>query len=166
MGQTPHGISPQKEDKSSEDDASSALEHYKIIRAQIEHEDNLINQRLSWFVTSQSFLFTAYALLLNAPVQVRLPEISRQQNLLFLIIPLVAICTGLLIYTTIAAAMLAMHHLRVPVREHASRVGSHDLPPVEGYRQTHALGHAAPLLMPLVFIVVWCILLARLRFGC
>ena len=40
----------------------SRIEYYQIIRSQIEHEDNLINQRLSWFVAAQAFLFSAYAI--------------------------------------------------------------------------------------------------------
>ena len=35
---------------------------YKLIRGQIEHEDNLIGTRLNWFMASQSFLFSAYAI--------------------------------------------------------------------------------------------------------
>ena len=38
------------------------LQYYAIIRSQIEHEDNLVGQRLSWFVAAESFLFTAYAI--------------------------------------------------------------------------------------------------------
>ena len=34
------------------------LEYYRIIRGQLEHEDDLISGRLSWFVASQSFLFS------------------------------------------------------------------------------------------------------------
>ena len=35
------------------------------IRRRIEHEDNLLNQRVSWIVSSQPFLLTGYASLLN-----------------------------------------------------------------------------------------------------
>jgi hypothetical protein len=35
-------------------------ELYKIIRDQIVHEDNLVNQRLNWILFSQSFLFAAF----------------------------------------------------------------------------------------------------------
>ena len=33
------------------------------IRRRIEHEDNLLNQRVSWIVSSQPFLLTGYAIL-------------------------------------------------------------------------------------------------------
>jgi glycerol-3-phosphate dehydrogenase len=43
-----------------------SLEYYRILRSQIEHEDNLISQRLNWFVSAQAFLFTANAIVLNS----------------------------------------------------------------------------------------------------
>ena len=43
----------------------SGLEYYRLIRERIEHEDNLVVQRLLWLVASQSFLFTACAIVLN-----------------------------------------------------------------------------------------------------
>lgn len=33
---------------------------YSNIRRQIEHEDNLVNQRLTWLLAAQAFLFTGY----------------------------------------------------------------------------------------------------------
>ncbi len=32
------------------------LDYYNVVRSRIEHEDNLVVQRLSWLVASQSFL--------------------------------------------------------------------------------------------------------------
>ena len=55
------------------------LEYYNLIRERIEHEDNLIVQRLTWLVGSQSFLFTAYAIvsngLMSQPPQPALPAL-------------------------------------------------------------------------------------------
>ena len=45
--------------KSSEE-AADALAFFDRCRRQIEHEDALVNQRLTWFITFQGFLFTAY----------------------------------------------------------------------------------------------------------
>jgi hypothetical protein len=39
---------------------------YDRIRAKIEHEDNLVNQRIMWMITIQGFLFTAYGFSLSA----------------------------------------------------------------------------------------------------
>jgi hypothetical protein len=60
-----------------------------LIQARLSHEDDLINQRISWLVNSQSFLLTAYAITLNglaadsgrpqAPIQI--PEGSTVYHL-------------------------------------------------------------------------------------
>jgi hypothetical protein len=49
-------------------DATQSLEN---IRHRIEHEDNLLNQRVSWVVSSQAFLLTGYAILSNGPQALR-----------------------------------------------------------------------------------------------
>lgn len=41
-------------------------EFYKAIRDQIVHEDNLCNQRMTWLITLQAFLFGAYGFSLSA----------------------------------------------------------------------------------------------------
>jgi len=142
-------------------DSISGIQYYQIIRSQIEHEDNLINQRLSWFVAAQAFLFTAYAILLNAPSQVRLEEFARQHEVLVFLIPLVAIGMGILIYITIIAAMLATANLRRFLKTHMDEKDSALLPPVHGYRQTLLLGQASPILIPLLFMSSWIVLLIK-----
>jgi hypothetical protein len=135
----------------------SGIQYYQIIRSQIEHEDNLINQRLSWFVASQAFLFSAYAILLNAPSQVREEGFATQREILFFLIPLVAIGVSILIYITVIAAMLAMANLRRLLKTHLD--DSALLPPVQGYRQTFLLGQATPILIPFLFMISWIVLL-------
>lgn len=137
----------------------SRIQYYQIIRSQIEHEDNLINQRLSWFVAAQAFLFSAYAILLNAPPQVRQQSFATQQEILFYLIPLVAIGVSILIYITVIAAMLAMANLRRLLKTHMNEQDSALLPPVQGYRQTFLLGQATPILIPFLFMSSWIILL-------
>ncbi len=139
----------------------SGIEYYKIIRSQIEHEDNLINQRLSWFIAAQAFLFTAYAILLNAPTDVRAQKFATQQNLLLFLVPVVAIGMSILIYTTIFAATIAMAHLRRLLESRVQEKERARLPPVQGYRFTLLLGQAAPILIPLLFIVIWILLLIK-----
>ncbi|HEU4342280.1 MAG TPA: hypothetical protein VFU31_11985 [Candidatus Binatia bacterium] len=137
----------------------SRIQYYQIIRSQIEHEDNLINQRLSWFVAAQAFLFSAYAILLNALPQVGVQRFAAQQELLFSLIPLVAIGVSILIYITVIAAMLAMANLRRLLKTHME--DSALLPPVQGYRQTFLLGQATPILIPFLFMSSWMVLLIR-----
>ncbi|MCE1251957.1 MAG: hypothetical protein LWX83_00240 [Anaerolineae bacterium] len=42
---------------------------YLMIREQITHEDELINERIGWSLTSQGFLFIAYTGLLNLDIK-------------------------------------------------------------------------------------------------
>lgn len=140
---------------------AKGIEYYKVIRSQIEHEDNLVNQRLSWFVAAQAFLFTAYSILLNAPSPTRLEKFAAQQDLLFLLIPIVAIGMSILIYTTIIAAMIAMAHLRRILEREVREEERAHLPPVQGYRLTLLLGQAAPIFLPLLFIAVWILILIK-----
>ena len=139
----------------------SGVHYYQIIRSQIEHEDNLINQRLSWFVASQAFLFSAYAILLNAPSQGRLRSFATQQDMLFYLIPLVAIGVSIVIYITVIAAMLAMANLRRLLESHLKEEESALLPRVQGYRQTLLLGQATPVLIPFLFMISWIVLLIK-----
>jgi hypothetical protein len=137
----------------------SGIQYYQIVRSQIEHEDNLINQRLSWFVASQSFLFSAYAILLSAASQGRLQRFVTQQEILFFLIPLVAIGVSILIYITVIAAMLAMANLRRLLKNHLDDTAL--LPPVQGHRQTFLLGQATPILIPFLFMISWIVLLIK-----
>ena len=140
----------------------SGLEYYNLIRQRIEHEDNLVVQRLSWLVASQSFLFTAYAIVLNGltvPPQPATETMIHQQMRLSHLIPLVAMMTCALIYVGIVAAVKAIADLR---RSYRSRFPSDEnMPGIQTGGLTRALGLAAPLLLPLVFIGVWLYLSAR-----
>ena len=110
----------------------SGLEYYNLIRQRIEHEDNLIVQRLSWLVASQSFLFTAYAIVLNGlttPPQPATETVIHQQMRLSRLIPLTAMMSCALIYVGIAAAVKAIADLR---RSYRSRFPSNGTEPASG----------------------------------
>ena len=52
------------DETTKQDDASPNLESlYKLIREQIQHEDNLVNQRLTWLLGIEAFLFAGFAAL-------------------------------------------------------------------------------------------------------
>jgi hypothetical protein len=144
--------------------ASSVLppdQYYSIIRGQIEHEDNLISTRLNWFITSQSFLFTAYAITCGN-IQQPSAGIDHQRlsSLLFLI-PAIAIAISGVICFGIVAGVLAMRSLRWQYQEHALTCDVAHLPPVQGYRTTQVLGISVPLMLPVLFLLVWMFLLLK-----
>ena len=80
-------------------------EFYDRLKAQIEHEDELINIRVVWQLLAQSFLFSTYATLLNAKGEAKSQLFVQQQEFLLWAVPVVALIAGLLasisIYTSI-----------------------------------------------------------------
>jgi len=135
--------------------------YYSIIRGQIEHEDDLLGQRLSWFVGAQAFLFTAYAITLSNSGPSHVQWVVDRMHLLLILIPVTAILSCILIYMTVIAGLVAIADLRRLYRAHTEQAQTIGLPPVQGYRRTQLLGQAAPLFVPIVFLVVWTIVLVQ-----
>jgi hypothetical protein len=137
------------------------LEHYRIIRGQLEHEDDLMSGRLSWFVASQSFLFTAYAILVNglhpAPAT---DGTADSRRLLLVLISALATATCILIFLSILSGIAAMANLR-RLYQRTEFAYPGELPPIQGSRFTQMLGLAAPILLPILFMSAWLLLLLR-----
>lgn len=138
--------------------AISPVDLYRLVRSQIEHEDNLNSQRLNWFVASQSFLFTAYAIVVSNLGTGRARWIEGHLHLLVAIIPVVSMLICLLIYATILAGTIAMKNLRTLYQPHANFFAG-TLPPVQGFRLTRLFGQAGPLALPPIFIAIWLLLI-------
>ena len=134
--------------------AVAAIDYYRLLRGQLEHEDNLITQRLSWFLASQSFLFTAFAIILNGPMTSRFGD--REPMTVFRLIPVTAIALGVLIWLAILAGISAMRRLRALAD---ARSDLSEFPPLHGLALRRRMGLAAPVLLPPIFVAVWCVLL-------
>jgi hypothetical protein len=134
-----------------------SVDHYRILRSEIEHEDQLINHRLSWLVSSQAFLLTAYAISLNAPVTFSRPAYARMNTILFDIVPYAGLIMTILIYPTILAAILMLLRLRAQSHKGLPK----GLPPVHGSLLTVCMGLCGPVLIPWVFFLVWTVLVMR-----
>jgi hypothetical protein len=134
------------------------LEHYRTVRAQIEHEDNLVSQRLSWLLASQSFLFTAYAITLNGPLQLHYQRFESHVRLLLLLLPLVGIISAGLIWASILAGMAAMRRLSFHFKEYVGGALPAELPPIQTSGATLRAGQLGPVLIPLLFLAVWLVL--------
>lgn len=139
------------------------VDRLRLFRSQLEHEDGQIAQRIAWLVNSQAFMFTAYAVTI---IGLRNPPSSAggigifpaEAMLLFRLLPLVAIVTALLIYTSILAAFKAIRELRRAYQAEATAPEGLLFQPCIS---TRLLGLAAPTLLPLLFVVVWSVLLIR-----
>lgn len=141
---------------SSDHKPPANLEMYRILRGEIEHEDQLINHRLSWLVSSQAFMLTAFAITLNAPVLFVNPIYAKLNRILYLLLPFTGMVSALLIYPSILGAIIALQRLQ----RHSRGRTPTDLPPIHGSPLTIILGHCGPLLIPWVFIVTWLVLLS------
>lgn len=142
----------------SPDDMSS-LDWYRLFRSRIEHENGLIIQRLSWLVTAQAFLFTAYAITTSELTNMSSRAASvflEQEVLLFRLIPIVAISNALLIYCGILGALKAIRELR---RGYKAKVKPNEKLLIQTSATARLLGMAAPVVLPLLFVAVWLVLL-------
>jgi len=139
----------------------SPLERYQVFRNRIEHEDNLILQRLSWLMASQSFLFTAYAIVTNgisAPLATPANVFINRLAILEQIIPIVALLNSLLIFISILGALKAIWELR---REYDRKPRTLEDIPLQTSRLARVSGLSAPVLLPLLFLAVWLFLLLQ-----
>lgn len=115
-------------------------QEYLAGRRKWEHEDHLINQRLTWLLNSQSLLFAAYAIALQS-VSADTPN----RALKFVsVCPFIGIATSSLILIGILAATDAMRILKKGKYTFDVRT-----------RITWA-GIAPAYCLPIVFIVAWC----------
>ena len=122
------------------------LRFYEAIRSRLEHEDGLIVHRLSWFMASQSFLFTAYAIALNGP-----PAAARLLHM----VPLVGILSGTLVFGGILAALKAMRWIGATFAERGVTEAALGLPALLTPAPIRRFGLAGPVLLPPLFILAW-----------
>ena len=130
----------------------SVIDSYRMVRSRVEHEDNLITQRLNWFLASQSFLFTAYAINLNAPDSLRH---DLRHTMVLSMVPMMAIAVALLVFMGVLGGLVAMSHLHDWLRQYVAAADLSELPSLQWFRGTRFLGMAAPLGLPPLFVVVW-----------
>ena len=123
----------------------------EALRRQIEHEDDLINQRLSWLVASQAFLLTAFAISLNAPQIPRSAGYAASSQMLVRLLPVAGIACILILGLTVCGAIWSMAELR----ELAGRKAGPDDLPIHSRPAIRRLGLAAPVAIPCVFLILW-----------
>ena len=124
-------------------DAKDLIE---VVHREIHYEHGLISNRMSWYVTSQSFLMAAFAVVGGAG-----------HNFLWLakgLIPPLGIVISLIIWISLLAALVAMHRLRAKER---ALINLHDSTSPFGslHKRTHLAGMSPPALVPFVFLIAW-----------
>ena len=128
-----------------------SLREYVFLREEIRHQNNLINARLSWLVSSQSFLLSGFAVTLNGSAQSLLSVYAKLNVILVTSLPVGGLVTDVASYLTIWAAISPMRKIRhLAGDSHPSH-----LPAVQAEVLERRLGLTGPVLIPVVFLAVW-----------
>lgn len=138
-------------------------DYYDQVRHQIEHEDDLLTQRLSWLMASQSFLFSAYAIVLNGLKSGEKSPLESVKLDFYHFLPVAGILSTALIYASICGGVIAIRKLRKLWDSQQVDSLSLNRPPIHSSRLTFLLGQCAPRLLPLALIGMWFYL--RLKSG-
>lgn len=85
---------------------------------QIEHEDELVSQRVIRQILTQAFFFGANASLLNAPIEAKNSLFETEQILHLWLMPTAALLAGLLTYVGIVSSLKTIVHVRQLYDDH------------------------------------------------
>jgi hypothetical protein len=128
-----------------------------LLRTHIDRETDLLGQRTAWVMASQAFLFSAYAVAVNGHGDPTSPRGGTRSALLVAVIPWLSLLSLLLLVVTIAGGLFALVRLRNLLLSTAeARIRALDAGPI-----ARVAGLAAPLLVPMTFLVAWLVLLAH-----
>lgn len=125
----------------------------------ISKEFTLVSDRMVWFVTSESFIFGAFAAVAgyyetNTDKQLRLLSVLR------ITLPLLGVVMAAAVVPAIAAAHQAAHLLKHRRARLEARLAPHlRATPVTTSDQQHRRGNLPSLLLPYVILAAWGVLL-------
>src|ERR1051325_11188359 len=124
----------------------------EIIHREIHYEHGLISNRMSWYVTSQSFLMAALAVVGG--------YLHNFQWLAKWLIPPLGILISIVTFVSIIAAVMVMSKLR---NEEKCLIDKHD--PKSPFKllrkQTHRMGLLPPISVPSLFLIAWILIWIR-----
>ena len=140
---------------------SDSRTNYPLFQAHLFHENDNLNQRLFWYLFSQSLLLGAYSGLLNASEKPRSLLFAAQQETLAWIVPITALAISCTIYPMIVISVCHMKNLRKQFEAQLSEDLS-DLPPIHGTPRLRQLGDAAYLTLPIIITFAWIVLIGRM----
>jgi hypothetical protein len=133
---------------------------YLFFREELRHEDNLINQRVSWLIGSQAFLLGGFASSLSANPGAPLTPLGKLQDFMLIGLPMAGILGVIASYVTLLGAVL---HVRGVLHFIGDRFPER----MPSLRDWHALqrrmGLFGPLVTPLIFLAFWIVILVRIR---
>lgn len=141
---------------------TDARANYAVFQAHLAHENDNLNQRLFWYLFSQSLLFGAYTATLNVAEKPRSPLLAEQQQFLVWVVPIVSLLISALLYPMIIISVRHMGGLRRQFETQSAGQDLSDLPPIHGAPTLRRVGDFGYLSIPLVLTGAWLVLLVRL----
>jgi hypothetical protein len=128
-----------------------------LLRTQIDRETDLLGQRTAWVMASQAFLFSAYAVAVNAHADPTAPKGGTRPQLMVAVLPWISLLSLLLLVVTILGGLFALlRHRNLLLSTAEARMHALEAGPL-----ARVAGLAAPLLVPVIFLVAWIVLLAH-----
>jgi len=126
-----------------------------LIASEIKHEDDLISQRTTWLVISQSFLFGTFVAVLGLKTEAGLA--AAFTKLLVVVIPFVGVLLPIVVLLALYAAGSAIRQWRA---EHDRLCGTPEGKALEWPRLQHRtavvfLGHLLPITAAAGFVLAW-----------
>src|SRR5262249_45025024 len=83
-----------------------------LLRTQLDRETDLLGQRTAWVIASQAFLFSAYAVAVNAHIDQAAPNGGTGALLLVRLLPWISLLSLALLTVTIVAGIFALVRFR------------------------------------------------------
>jgi len=130
---------------------------WKLARSAIEHENNLVNHRMTWFFSSQAFLLTAFFVVASYSDKPVIKDLDRLSMLpvLFLTIGFLAIYVCLVTQNGLERAYIALDDITAHYDQLKQQHGFARVPPLHHWRKPALLNTRY---VPVVTIVTWIIL--------
>ena len=137
-----------------------------MIDAEIRHEDDLIGQRMTWLVISQSFLFGTFAALVGLKGGV-VSGAAGAVRLLLLLVPLVGVLLPVFLLVAMSAAFYAIAQWRVERNRLCETPEGLQLdwPHVKHRRLVTVLGQSLPFAVSIGFVLAWLAILIQMAMG-
>jgi hypothetical protein len=133
---------------------------YLFFREEMRHEDNLVNQRVSWLIGSQAFLLGGFATLISAASTVPVSSLDKIRGAMVVGLPIAGILGVVANYVTILAAVWHVAGLK-KFMKNRTPVG---MPPLKDWHVIQrGMGVFGPLTTPLIFLTFWNVILVKLR---
>jgi hypothetical protein len=133
---------------------------FKVTRGQVEHNENASSQRVIWLVIAQSFFFSAFAVLVTGNPSD--PGMILLRSLMIILVPIAALLTVMLTYVDIIVGMIMVDRLRSSFDKKAEPGFYDKYPPVDGIPGLRWLLRVSPFFLPMLFIIVWIIIICNL----